>query len=111
MRQICATQGLLPPPPHLINIPRRPPLSETPKVAGDRLLFIGGLHKSGTSILHRILRSHSDVSGFSDTGFPQDEGHLIQSVYPPAWAYGGPGRFAFNPESRLIEKCGVGIPI
>jgi hypothetical protein len=73
-------------------------------VAGERLLFVGGLHRSGTSILHRCLADHPDVSGFAGTGVPEDEGQHLQSVYPAARAYGGPGRFGFHPEAHLTER-------
>jgi len=35
---------------------------------------------------------------------PEDEGQHLQSVYLPAKAYGGPGKFGFNPEAHLIEN-------
>jgi hypothetical protein len=92
-----------PTPRHLRNLVRRAPLEATPAIEGDRLLFIGGLHRSGTSILHRLLRAHPDVSAFDKTGVPQDEGQLLQSVYPAAWVYGGAGRFAFHAEAHLTE--------
>lgn len=66
-------------------------------------VFIGGLHRSGTSLVHSVLRGHPMTSGFHDTGVPQDEGQHLQSVFPTAQAYGGPGRFGFNPEAHLTE--------
>jgi hypothetical protein len=75
-----------------------------PAMQGNQLLFLGGLHRSGTTLLARLLAAHPDVSGFSDTGVPADEGQLLQSVYPPASVYGGPGRFGFAPESHLTES-------
>lgn len=69
-----------------------------------RLLFIGGMHKSGTSIFHRCIRDHSLISGFSGTGVPEDEGQLLQSVFPPAGKTGGMGRYAFNDDSHLTER-------
>jgi hypothetical protein len=68
-----------------------------------QFVFIGGLHRSGTSLLHRLLTSHPAISGFSDTGVPEDEGQHLQSVYKPAKDHGGPGRFAFDPASHLTE--------
>jgi hypothetical protein len=68
-----------------------------------RFVFLGGLHRSGTSLLFRILRDHPDVSGFRNTGVTEDEGQLLQTVYPPARKFGGPGRFGFQPESFLDE--------
>jgi hypothetical protein len=104
MRPPSFGDGSPPTPAHLSRVAKRLPLSETPNVSGERLLFLGGLHKSGTSILHRLLRTHPCTSGFSNTGFPQDEGQLIQSVYPPAWVHGGPGKFAFHSEAHITER-------
>ena len=66
-------------------------------------LFIGGLHRSGTSILFRCLREHPCISGFRATGVPEDEGQHLQDVYPAAWVHGGPGRFGLHPEAGLLE--------
>ena len=68
-----------------------------------RHVFICGLHRSGTSLLHRILSAHPDASGFANTGAPEDEGQHLQSVYPPGRAFGGPGKFVFAKEAYLDE--------
>jgi hypothetical protein len=73
------------------------------KAGFHRFVFIGGLHRSGTSVLFRCLREHPQISGFNDTGASEEEGQHLQSVYPPASAYGGPGRFGFRPEAHLTE--------
>lgn len=67
-------------------------------------LFIGGLHRSGTSIVFKCLREHSLISGFSDTGYDEDEGQFLQSVFPIARKFGGPGKFGFTPEMHLTEQ-------
>ena len=64
-----------------------------------RFVFLAGLHRSGTTLLARLLAAHPDISGLSGTGVPADEGQHLQSVYPAAKVYGGPGRFGFAPES------------
>jgi hypothetical protein len=73
-------------------------------VEGKQLIFLCGLHRSGTSLLHEIIRSHPEVSGFENTGVPEDEGQHLQSVYQPAVKFGGPGRFAFDSGSRMDES-------
>ncbi|MCE9633966.1 MAG: sulfotransferase [Methylophilales bacterium] len=68
-----------------------------------KLVFICGLHRSGTSLLHSCLRDHPMMSGFHDTGVPEDEGQHLQNVYPSGNVYGGPGKFGFYPQSFLNE--------
>lgn len=75
-----------------------------------RMLFIGGLHRSGTSLLHESLRTSPDVSGFAGTGAYEDEGQHLQSVIPTGRQHGGPGRFAFNPEAHLTETSPLATP-
>ena len=48
------------------------------------LLFVGGLHHSGTTLLTRALRQHPAISGLRGTGVPEDEGQHLQSVIPAA---------------------------
>jgi hypothetical protein len=75
--------------------------------SGERLVFIGGLHRSGTSLVHRCLSDHPDVSGFHDTGVPEDEGQHLQSVYLPAWRFGQVGQWGFNRASYLDEHSSL----
>jgi len=70
-----------------------------------RIIFVGGLHRSGTSLLHRCIRDHPEASGFENTGAPEDEGQHLQSVYPRAFKYGGPAKFGFAQQMRLDEDC------
>jgi len=68
-----------------------------------RHVFVTGLHRSGTSLLADLIARHPQVSAFGDTGVPEDEGQLLQSVYPPGKAHGGPGRFGFAREQHITE--------
>jgi hypothetical protein len=71
--------------------------------SNHRLVFVAGLHRSGTTPLAKVLAGHPQVSGFSGTPAREDEGQHLQSVYPPARVYGGAGRFARKPAAHLTE--------
>jgi len=72
-----------------------------------KFVFVCGLHRSGTSPLFRVLRQHPEISGFRDTGVPEDEGQHLQTVFPAAKAYGGPGSFGFAEEAHLTEESAL----
>jgi len=67
------------------------------------IIFLAGLHRSGTSLLHEIIREHPEISGFSNTGVPEDEGQHLQTVYKPALCFGGPGKFVYDNDSYMDE--------
>lgn len=75
-----------------------------------KVVFICGLHRSGTSVLHELLKAQNDISGFNNTGVPEDEGQFLQSVYKQAYHYGGPGKFGFNPHAALREDSALATP-
>ncbi len=82
---------------------RKRPLKAAPNIDETCAVFLCGLHRSGTSVLHRILRQNDQVDSFKDTGVPEDEGQHLQTVFPTARKLGGPGLFAFNPKAHLTE--------
>jgi hypothetical protein len=75
-----------------------------------------GLHRSGTTLLFRMLREHPQMSGFTNNQVAtewlalEDEGQFLQSVYPPGIVYGGPGSFAFSPGAHLTENSELLTP-
>lgn len=79
-------------------------------MTSHQFVFIGGLHRSGTSLVHEILRGSPVATGFINTGFPQDEGQFLQTVYPRASVYGGPGRFGFDKGSHMDETHELATP-
>ncbi|MGI8777103.1 MAG: sulfotransferase family protein [Acidimicrobiales bacterium] len=80
------------------------PDPDHPQPGSDHtLVFLGGLHRSGTSLAFRLLRQHPLASGFSGTAAHEDEGQHLQTVYQPAKAFGGEGRFGFHPDAHLVE--------
>lgn len=82
-------------------------MCESPPSGGARTghiyAFVVGLHRSGTSILFKTLREHPDISGFRDTGVPEDEGQHLESVLPKDGDGGGPGRMGFSSRMHLTE--------
>lgn len=83
---------------------------DTGTIDPARLIFVGGLHRSGTTPFARILAEHPDVSGLTDTGVIEDEGQHLQSVYPPGKAYGGSGHFARDARAHLTEASPLATP-
>jgi len=79
------------------------------QIKDKTFVFIGGLHRSGTSLIHEILRAHPDISGFYKTGVAEDEGQHLQTVYPTARFFGGPGRFGFDERSYMDENHPLGL--
>jgi len=79
-------------------------------VQAHHFVFLGGLHRSGTTLLFRMLREHPAISGFANNQdanewlAAEDEGQYLQSVYPQAIYWGGPGKFAFSPDAHLTEQ-------
>jgi hypothetical protein len=68
-----------------------------------QLVFVGGLHRSGTTLLADLLGEHPEVSSLQGTGVTKDEGQFLQDVYPLGRESGGPGRFAFGERAHLTE--------
>ena len=72
-------------------------------MTGHRFVFIGGMPRSGTSAVYRLVGSHPEVSRLTRTGRTEDEGQYVQMVYPTGEDLGAPGRYGLNPQCRLTE--------
>lgn len=81
--------------------------ADADRLADRPLVFVGGLHRSGTSLVAGCLGAHPRVSALSRTGVPEDEGQHLQDVYPTAAMLGGPGLFAFAPAAHLDETSAL----
>ena len=78
--------------------------------AAPSLVFVGGVHRSGTSLVHRLLRGHPEISGFADTGVWEDEGQHLQDVLPTGRQLGGPGRWGYADGAPLTEASALTRP-
>jgi Sulfotransferase family len=78
------------------------------EIATDQLVFVGGMHRSGTTPLADLLAEHDDISGLSSTSVKMDEGQHLQDVYPRTRS--GMGRFALEPGAHLTEESHLVSP-
>jgi hypothetical protein len=96
---------------HLTAEEKKEKIKQAQEIAqAHHFVFLGGLHRSGTTLLFRMLREHPAISGFANNQdanewlAAEDEGQYLQSVYPQAIYWGGPGKFAFSPDAHLTEQ-------
>ena len=78
--------------PHLLS-PTKPP----------RYLFIGGLHRSGTSLVNRLAIGLPGAGGITDAPVPENEGVYLQGAIPHTAQSGRPMHFATNPDEHMTE--------
>ncbi|MXO86549.1 sulfotransferase [Altererythrobacter aurantiacus] len=68
-----------------------------------RYLFVGGLHRSGTSLLARSIAAHPDIAAIKGAPVPENEGCYLQGAIPHTAKHGVPGEFGCNPHEHLTE--------
>lgn len=66
-------------------------------------VFVGGLHRSGTSIVSRMIASLENVASISDAPAPENEGVYLQGAIPHTALHGRPMHFATDPDQHHIE--------
>jgi hypothetical protein len=67
-----------------------------------RIVFVGGLHRSGTALVARILGSSPDASGLTGTGAVMDKGQRIQDIH--MGGLGNTSEWSFHPRAHLTEE-------
>ncbi|ARU17797.1 sulfotransferase family protein [Croceicoccus marinus] len=74
---------------------------------GHRYVFVAGLHRSGTSLVARLLGEHPDIAAITDAPVPENEGCYLQGAIPHTARHGVPGHFATDPDQHLVEGCAL----
>lgn len=78
--------------------------NDRPSERTDHLfLFIGGVHRSGTTLLYKMIGEHPDIDIIRNTDVPRNEGQYFQNLFPIGHL-GGPGRFGFREEAYRTEE-------
>src|SRR5580658_514199 len=72
-----------------------------------KYVFVGGHHRSGTSVLAFNIGLMNNCTAFENTGVGMDEGQFLQTVYPTDLAYGGVGFFALDQRAHLTERSNL----
>jgi hypothetical protein len=72
-------------------------------MARHRYLFVGGLHRSGTSLVARMAAALPGVSGIEGAPVPENEGAYLQGGIPHDALAGRPMHFATDPDQHMTE--------
>lgn len=68
-----------------------------------RYVFVAGLHRTGTSLLARIIGSHPEIATIEGAQVPENEGCYLQGAIPHTARHGVPGEYALDPEQHFTE--------
>ncbi|PZX16226.1 sulfotransferase family protein [Palleronia aestuarii] len=69
----------------------------------QRYVFVGGLHRSGTSLLATLLATHPDIACIHGAPVPENEGVYLQGAIPHTALHGRPMHFATDPAQHHVE--------
>ncbi|WP_212611918.1 sulfotransferase family protein [Sphingomonas baiyangensis] len=68
-----------------------------------RYVFVGGLHRSGTSLVASLIAAAPGVAAIASAPVPEQEGVYLQGAIPHTARHGIPGSFALDPAQHLTE--------
>ena len=68
-----------------------------------RYVFIGGLHRSGTTLVADCLAAHPEVQRLPHDVAPEGEGAFLQGAIPHDATSGVPGEWAETEEAHLVD--------
>lgn len=68
-----------------------------------RYVFVGGLHRSGTSLVARLIAGLPGVGAITDAPVPENEGVYLQGAIAHTALHGAPMRFATDPAQHHTE--------
>ena len=70
----------------------------------SRFVFVAGLHRTGTSLLARIIAAHPAISAIENAPVPESEGCYLQGAIPHTALDGRPGHYATDPLQHHTEQ-------
>jgi hypothetical protein len=76
--------------------------AKPPAQPGHQFLFVGGMHRSGTTALWNAFKHHSQISGFHKVNIWMNEGQFEQKIYPIDRALGDMA-WPLDPQSHMTE--------
>ncbi|MGB3796617.1 MAG: sulfotransferase [Alteraurantiacibacter sp.] len=68
-----------------------------------RYVFVAGLHRTGTSLVARLIAEHQDVAAITQSPAPEDEGVYLQGAIAHTARHGIPAHYATDPAQHHIE--------
>ncbi len=72
-----------------------------------RYVFVAGLHRTGTSLVTKLIAAHSSIAAINGSPAPEDEGCYLQGAIPHTALHGIPGEYATDPTQHCIESSAL----
>ncbi len=68
-----------------------------------RYVFVAGLHRTGTSLVAKLIGSHPQIATIEGAPVPENEGCYLQGAIPHTARDGVPGHFATDAAQHMTE--------